>query len=266
MDTAELTEQLSTIQGVRGVVLGGSRARNLHSESSDYDLGLYYDGSIDVDSLRELATSVADPGEELTVVTSGEWGPWINGGAWLKIGGTKVDLLYREIDFVRRTAREARSGVFSSHYQVGHPSGYHSFHLLAECGAFSILADPTGVLGELKALANPYPEALRSAIVQKFLWEADFQLEIVERTDFGTDPAYEISAISRFVSCAIHVAFATSRIWFLNEKRALQTLIGLGADASALAEALAYVARLPDDALVEARRVFVDLQEFAESS
>jgi hypothetical protein len=33
----------------------------------------------------------------------GGWGTWVNGGAWLIIGGQRVDWLYRNLDVVRAT-------------------------------------------------------------------------------------------------------------------------------------------------------------------
>lgn len=260
MQITELAQQLADVDGVSSVVLGGSRARGTHSESSDYDLGLYYEDLISVAGIEDFVRNVADPSEEATIVAPGEWGPWINGGAWLQVDGFKVDLLYRNIPFVRQKAEEAHRGVFSSHYQVGHPSGYHSFYLLAEVGVSQALSDPTGIFGELKDLADPYPEALRSAIVDKFLWEAHFQLEIVGRTDFGSDPCYEMSAISRFISCVHQVLYAKSRIWFLNEKRATQNLAKLGTDMEDLAARLTFISELHDDTLQEARALLTDIE------
>ncbi len=260
MQITELAEQLADVDGVSCVVLGGSRARGTHSESSDYDFGLYYEESISVPGIEDFVRSVADPSEEATVVAPGEWGPWINGGAWLKVGGFKVDLLYRNVPFVRQKAEEAHRGVFSSHYQVGHPSGYHSFYLLAEVGVSQALSDLTGMFGELKSLADPYPEALRSSIIERFLWEAHFQLGIFEQTDFGSDPCYEVSAISRFISCLLQVLYARSRIWFLNEKRATQNLARLGTDMDDFAERLQHISKLPDDTLKEARALLADVE------
>lgn len=266
MQIAELAERLAAIDGVAGVALGGSRARGTHTESSDYDFGLYYEESLSVRGVEEYVRSITDPDAAVTVVAPGEWGPWINGGAWLKFNDAKVDLLYRELPFVRRQAEQARDGIFSSHYQAGHPSGYHSFQLLAEIAVNQVLSDPTGVLGDLKSLAVPYPEALRRSIVDKFLWEANFQLEILERTDLGSDPCYEISALSRFISCVLHVQYATSRIWFLNEKRAAQNLLALGAEVGDLPQRLVLLCQLPDDAIARARRLLADVERDAVGS
>ena len=44
----EIADRLVAVGGVVGVVLGGSRARGTHRPDSDYDLGLYYRGGLDV--------------------------------------------------------------------------------------------------------------------------------------------------------------------------------------------------------------------------
>lgn len=260
MEIAELAERLAAIDGITGVALGGSRARGTHTESSDYDFGLYYEESISVRGVEDCVHSIADPDATVTVVAPGEWGPWINGGAWLEVNGAKVDLLYRLLPFVRQQAEQARAGIFSSHYQVGHPSGYHSFQLLAEIAANQVLSDPTGVLGELKDLAVPYPEALRASIIDKFLWEAHFQLEILERTDFGSDRCYEMAALSRFISCVLHALYARSRVWFLNEKRAVQNLLTLGAEVGDLPQRLTHLCQLPEDAVAQAQRLLTEAE------
>uniref|UniRef100_UPI003F683C15 hypothetical protein n=1 Tax=Acinetobacter baumannii TaxID=470 RepID=UPI003F683C15 len=62
------------------------------------------------------------PGET-QVTAPGEWGPWINGGSWLSIGGRKVDLLYRDLGRVRAVIADCRAGAVSMDYQPGHPHG-----------------------------------------------------------------------------------------------------------------------------------------------
>ena len=49
-----LAELLSRIPGVVAVTLGGSRAHGTHRPKSDWDFGLYYEGTIDPDDVRAL--------------------------------------------------------------------------------------------------------------------------------------------------------------------------------------------------------------------
>lgn len=37
-----VTEKLSSLPFIEGIVLGGSRARGTHTEDSDIDIGIYY--------------------------------------------------------------------------------------------------------------------------------------------------------------------------------------------------------------------------------
>src|SRR5687767_5158675 len=96
-----LVEALRHVQGVAAVVLGGSRGRGTASPNSDYDIGLYYqpDTPLDVKALDTAIDPLRDDPSS-TITQIGEWGPWINGGGWFRIGGTKVDLLYRNLDAV----------------------------------------------------------------------------------------------------------------------------------------------------------------------
>ena len=55
----------------------------------DVDLGLYYRRPLDIDALSALARDLAGPGAQVT--QPGAWGPWVDGGAWLRIDGTALD-------------------------------------------------------------------------------------------------------------------------------------------------------------------------------
>ena len=97
-------------------MLGGSRADGTHRPDSDWDLGLYYRGAFDPDALRRL-------GHEGHVSEFGEWGPIMNGGAWLTLDGTPVDVLYRDLDQVERWLDDARAGRFAVLTQNGYIVG-----------------------------------------------------------------------------------------------------------------------------------------------
>src|SRR5262249_33697068 len=75
-------------KGVEAVVIGGSRAIGTADASSDWDLGVYYRGDIDLAELGHF-------GE---VHLPGSWGRIMNGGAWLSLAGMKVDVLLRDLD------------------------------------------------------------------------------------------------------------------------------------------------------------------------
>jgi predicted nucleotidyltransferase len=62
---SELVDVLVAMRGTVAVVLGGSRAQNRHDEGSDWDLGVYYRGAIDLTALTTRGT-VFPPGSRKT--------------------------------------------------------------------------------------------------------------------------------------------------------------------------------------------------------
>jgi hypothetical protein len=118
---ARITPALASAPGVVAIVLGGSRARGTATETSDYDLGLYFrrHRPLDTDALLQAMMPLVDDPETTAVTPIGGWGPWIVGGGWLRIGGNKVDLLYRDIEAVDEVITDASAGRVSMHYQPG---------------------------------------------------------------------------------------------------------------------------------------------------
>jgi Nucleotidyltransferase domain len=74
------------VPGVVAVVLGGSYARRTARPDSDLDLGLYYSENSppDVEAIRRCAETISAPNTPPTVVGYYQWGPWVNGGAWIR--------------------------------------------------------------------------------------------------------------------------------------------------------------------------------------
>src|SRR5664279_4027166 len=121
----KLGQRLIEVDGVVGVLLGGSRARGEHTPESDFDLGLYYRPPLDIDALQDLARDIAGP--KASVTRPREWGPWVDGDGWLHIGGTAVDWIYRDLDRVLKSWEDARAGRYDFHFQIGHPFGVPDF-------------------------------------------------------------------------------------------------------------------------------------------
>ncbi|ETK30915.1 nucleotidyltransferase domain-containing protein [Microbispora sp. ATCC PTA-5024] len=210
-----LAGQLARIPGVVAVALGGSRARGTHRPDSDVDLGLYYRGELDVAALRELAVQVA--GEGSTVTEPGGWGPWVDGGAWLTVGGLRVDWIYRDLDRVRRVWAECREGRYEVAVQTGHPLGFYSHAYAGEAALCRVLADPTGELTALRESAQAYPPALGGALVRG-LWEAGFCLDLARYGAAGADPVYAAGCLFRAVGVACHALHGRAGRWLINEK------------------------------------------------
>ena len=82
-----VTEKLSSLPCIEGIVLGGSRARGTHTEDSDIDIGIYYNSeSFDLTAINQIATELDDENRNNLVVPPGAWGDWVNGGGWLVTG------------------------------------------------------------------------------------------------------------------------------------------------------------------------------------
>jgi hypothetical protein len=219
---------LAGVPGVAAVVLGGSRARGVASESSDYDIGLYFrrDAPLDVEALARALAPVVDDPPGAAVTAIGEWGPWIVGGAWLKVGGMKVDLLYREIEAVEAVIADALAGRITMHYQPGHPHGFCSAHWMGEAALCRPLADPAGAIAALKAQASPYPEPLRAALLYKFQWEIGFAIDNAELAATRGEQTHVAGCAYRALACLAQVLFALNRRYLINEKGALAEAAG----------------------------------------
>lgn len=216
-------ERLLAVPDISAVVLGGSRARDTAAPESDIDLGLYYDPACppSIDDLNALAREVDDrhPGDAVT--RFGEWGPWINGGAWLVVEGRRVDWLFKDLARIRRVIAECRAGRPEIAYQLGHPHAFVSAIYLGEIDCCVPLGDPDGAVAELKALVRPYPPLLREALVAKLLFEATFSLDGAGKAAVRGDLLTVIGALYRTIACLVQVLHAANDRYCTNEKGAL---------------------------------------------
>lgn len=218
-----LAARLGAIPGVQAVVLGGSYARGRAVPGSDIDLGLFYSEAapFSIDSVRELAESVNDT--PAPVVTDFyQWGPWVNGGAWLTIKGQRVDFLYRNLEHVERVIADAEAGRYELHYLQQPPFGFFSATYLGELAVCVPLFDPEARVDALKRRVDVYPEALRRAIVQDYLFMAQFNLTAFAPAYAARGDAYGTAAcLTRAVNEMVTALFALNRRYPVNDKTAL---------------------------------------------
>ena len=222
-----LAQALAGCRGVVGVVLGGSRARGRNTADADFDLGLYYcKDSFDWAGVTAILKAHDDRGKPSGLAPPGTWGPWMNGGAWNRVGGLAVDVLLREMEFVEGTARDAQKGNFSSNYLPGHPHGWHSFMLLSEVYNNIPLTGDYPRLEALRASIDPYPEALRTAVVDRFLYEARFSALLLRKIVNRDEIAQSAGLAYRCAMCMVHALFALNHTYLVHEKGAVSVAAG----------------------------------------
>ncbi len=219
-----LVRGLGGVPGIRAIVLGGSRARGEATVQSDYDVGLYYEADNPIDIGRLAKAAMLLPGTASSSVTAiGEWGPWINGGAWLAVEGKRVDLLYRDLGKVRGVIEACHAGRIERVYQPGHPHAFVSAIYMGEVARCRVLWDPENVLAGLKRRSEAYPPALAEALIRSFFWEARFALEnAAHGRGREEDPAYVAGCAFRTIACLCQTLFALNNVYLLNEKGAVE--------------------------------------------
>jgi predicted nucleotidyltransferase len=225
-----LAERLGTIRGVKAVVLGGSHARGLARRESDIDLGILYSESdrFSIQCIRELASELNDTPAPI-VCGFYEWGPWVNGGAWLTIGGQRVDLLYRGLEHVERVIGDAEAGKYQLDYAQQPPFGFFSATYLGEVAVCIPLFDPDELVEGLKRQVADYPKALRRAVVQDQLWAAKLDLVAFAPKFALRGDVYGTSAcLTRAVNLVVLALYALNRKYVLSDKTAFAEIADFG--------------------------------------
>ena len=219
----EIVGQVSQVEGVSAIVLGGSRARGTHTAQSDIDLCIYYhpDHSLDLQALDQVAAEFDDNHQRGILTPIGEWGPWINGGGWLSVHSQPVDFLYRDLHQVGTVMDACHGGQVEMVYQPGHPYGFVSAIYMAEVALCQVLWEAKGQLTALKRKTLPYPSLLKKALIKKFAWEISFALGTAKKSINRTDIAYVAGGCFRGVMCLLQVVFALNEQYWLNEKGAV---------------------------------------------
>jgi predicted nucleotidyltransferase len=249
---SSLAERLGSIRGIRAVVLGGSYARGRARPGSDIDLGLLYSEAapFSIQSVRELAEAVNDTPRPVVTDFYG-WGQWVNGGAWLTVGGQRVDFIYRSVEHLERVIAEAEAGRYQLDYAQQPPFGFFSVTYLGEIAVGIPLYDPEARLDSLKRRIAEYPEALRSAVVRDYLWSAEFGLAAFARKFAARSDVYGTAAcLTRAVNQLILALFALNRRYPINDKTFLEEVAELErAPADFGQRVRATLARLGDSAV-----------------
>jgi predicted nucleotidyltransferase len=204
---ARVASELAALPGVTTVALGGSRANDTHRPDSDWDLGVYYRGALDPGAVRRL-------GHSGYVSELGEWGPIMNGGAWLTVGDTPIDVLFRDLDLVEHWLADAERGDFEVLVQNGYVVGAPTYVPVGE------LAINLPLSGELPR--PEYPAPLATAAAERWRGRAGVSLMFAEIHASAGDATACAGMLADAVLSAGHARLAEQHEWVLNEKRLVE--------------------------------------------
>lgn len=221
----DIVNDLKNAPNVTAVVLGGSYAAGMAIATSDLDIGIYYrsDAPFDIEAIRAIAVKYAG-GNPPTVTGFYEWGPWVNGGAWISTPHGEVDFLYKNIEQISSTIAKARAGEWENDFEQQPPYGFSSIIYLAETQACIPLYDPEGIIKTLKAEVAEYPAALKQNVIQRCLWAAEFSLWQAESFAAKQDVYATTGCLTRAVKNLITTLFSLNERYFMGDKRALEIL------------------------------------------
>lgn len=219
----KITSLLKDVHGVSAIVLGGSWASGTQRADSDIDLGIYYEENnpLDIEGIKKIASELNDlPNPVVTKL--GEWGKWVNGGAWLTIRGQRVDLLYRNLDFISSVINDTLSGIKVSDYYQQPPYGFQSYIYCAEIKICKILFDSNNSISTLKDKLQVYPPALRKTIINEFLWDAQFSLEHAKKSARRGEVYVVTGCLTKIMSDLVQVLYAINDVFFIGDKHLYQ--------------------------------------------
>jgi hypothetical protein len=202
---AELVDVLGAMPGAVSVVLGGSRALGSSDAGSDWDLGLYYRGKIDLAALEARGF----------VYPPGSWGRLMNGGAWLRCGGEKVDVILRDLDIVDHWTRRAENGEFEVDALLGYGAGIPTYTLSAELASCRVL------LGKIPA--SPFPAKLAAAAPPRWRFCRSFSLDYARMHARRGNLVGTTGQAAKAVVEEAHAILCERGQWVCNEKRLIET-------------------------------------------
>ncbi len=221
-----VVDELKEVPGVEAIVLGGSHARGRARPDSDIDIGLYYlqETPFSIQQIRQITSRINDTPNPV-VSGFGEWGRWMDGGAWLTIEGQRVDLLYRSLEKVETTFKDAVEGRFEIDFDQQPPFGFFGPTLLGEAAIAVPLHDPRSTLSALKARVSMMPDALAKAVVQSRLWSIEFGLTAFAPKFAANGDVHGVAGcLTRFAQAMVLSLFAMNRVYLVNDKTAISEI------------------------------------------
>jgi hypothetical protein len=218
--------QLSEIPGIAAIVLGGSYARATARPDSDLDVGIYYSNQSRpcIEAIRACVEEFSLPDSSPTVTGFYEWGPWVNGGAWIHTPTGKLDLLYRNTEQVQRVLDESQSGIYHHDFYQQPAFGFVSVIYLAETKCCLPLFDRQQLLSGFKRQVEIYPSRLRERLIRDSLWTAEFTFIHAHGFAQRGDIFNTVGCLARIAFMLAQSLFALNAEYYFGDKGSLEAI------------------------------------------
>jgi hypothetical protein len=112
-------------------------------------------------------------------------------------------------------------------------------------------------VAQLKALTAEYPPALKQALINKYLFEAQFSVDIARKPAHRSDVAYVAGCLFRGVACLVQVLYALNERYFLNEKASADAVDAFPLHPDGFRTSVAQAVAAPSEASVACLEMLV---------
>jgi len=139
----------------------------------------------------------------------------MNGGAWLRCGGEKVDVLLRDLDIVDHWTRRAENGKFEVDALLGYGAGIPTYILSAELASCRLLR------GNIPA--SLFPAKLIAAAPPRWRFCRSFSLDYARMHARRGNLVGTTVQAAKAVMEEAHAIVCERGQWVCNEKRLIET-------------------------------------------
>lgn len=205
--------------GPYGIAVGGSHAKGSSDALSDVDLYLFAYRVLPGAHRSSLITEAF--GERVHAASWGQDAPFVEGGTDFLYEGQRVECWLRNAEQVESAIAACKRGEIRREYSIWAVTGFFNYVVLADVQAMRIVEDPYGLLARWKADVSTYPEALRQAILRRFMREAAFWPENFhyQSAIARADIIYTTAIVQQVMQALVQVIFALNREYFPGEKK-----------------------------------------------
>lgn len=210
--------------GPYGIAVGGSYAKGSDDALSDLDLYLFAYEVLPGAHRSRLITEALGGG--LKVTSWGQDDPFVEGGTDFSYGGQRVECWLRNSAQVESAIAACKRGEIRREYSIWAVMGFFNYVVLSDVRTMRIVEDPHGLLARWKAEVSIFPEALRHAVLRRFMCEAAFWPENPHYQSAITraDIIYTSAIVQQVVQALVQVIFALNREYFPGEKKLSESM------------------------------------------